>query len=124
MHPCHTTTRQPPTIEDTTADHEYDIAAINKVIADIETGFNANDPDLSVEHFTQNASAVNVAGLQVSGRDALRDANRRGLAGPLRDQYARYEVSTSSLSAPTWPSPTYTPQPPTRTASSSTSVTR
>ena len=76
----HATTAQPPTVEDTTTDHEDDIAAINKVIADVETGFNANDPDLSVKHFTQNASVVNVAGMQVSGREALFDANRRGLA--------------------------------------------
>lgn len=45
-----------------------------------------------MEHFTQNASAVNVAGLQLDGRDALLDANRRGLAGPLRDEHARYQV--------------------------------
>jgi len=82
----------PPTIEDT-SDHADDIRAIEQLIADIETGFNANDPDLSVSHFARNASAVNVAGVLVSGRDALLDANRTGLAGPLRDQYARYEIA-------------------------------
>ena len=87
-----TTAPPPPTVEDTTVDHEQDVAAITQVIADIETGFNTNDPDLSVAHFTRNASAVNVAGLQLDGRDALLDANRRGLAGPLRDEHARYEV--------------------------------
>jgi uncharacterized protein (TIGR02246 family) len=87
-------TRAPrqPTVEDTTTDHKQDIAAIAQVIAEIETGFNTNDPDLSVAHFTYNASAVNVAGLQLDGWDALLEANRRGLAGPLRDEHARYEV--------------------------------
>ena len=84
---------RPPIVNDTTTDHERDIEAIKWIIADVETGFNTKDLDLSVKHFTQNASVVNVAGMQVSGRDALLDANHRGLAGPLRDQYARYEVS-------------------------------
>ena len=84
---------RPPIVNDTTTDHERDVEAIKRIIADVETGFNIKDPDLSVEHFTQNASVVNVAGVQVSGRDALLEANRRGLAGPLRDQYARYKVS-------------------------------
>ena len=87
-----TTAPPPPTVEDTTVDHEQDVAAITQVIADIETGFNTNDPDLSVAHFPHNASAVNVAGLQLDGRDALLDAHRRELAGPLRDEHARYEV--------------------------------
>jgi hypothetical protein len=41
-----------PTVEDTSIDHEDDVTAIRQVIADIETGFNTNDPDLSVGHFT------------------------------------------------------------------------
>jgi uncharacterized protein (TIGR02246 family) len=87
------TSPQPPVVEDTTTDHDHDVEAITQVIADIEAGFNTNDPDLSVAHFTQNASAVNVAGVQFSGWDALLDANRSGLAGPLRDEHARYRVS-------------------------------
>jgi uncharacterized protein (TIGR02246 family) len=83
----------PPTIEDTSTDHAADVAAIGQVIADIQTGFNTNDPDLSVAHFTRNASAVNVMGVQVTGWDALLEAHRSGLAGNLRDQSARYELS-------------------------------
>ena len=79
--------------------HE-DIRAIEQVIADIETGFNGNDPELSVAHFTDDATAVNVAGLLISGRDALLDANRAGLAGPLRDQYARYELGDVTFLRP------------------------
>jgi uncharacterized protein (TIGR02246 family) len=80
----------PPTIEDATRDHSDDIVAIEQLIADIETGFNSNDPDRSVAHFARNASAVDVAGRLVSGRDALLDANRDGR---LADQHARYEVA-------------------------------
>lgn len=87
------TTPPPPTVEDRTQGHEDDIAAIALVVADIETGFNANDPDLSVAHFIQNASAVTATGVQLTGREALLDANRRGLAGPLRDEHAHYELS-------------------------------
>lgn len=84
--------RPPPDINDTTTGHERDVETIRRIVADIEKGFNTNDPDLSVEHFAENATAVSVAGKLVSGRDALLDANRKGLAGPLREQYARYEV--------------------------------
>jgi uncharacterized protein (TIGR02246 family) len=71
---------------------QQDVAAIERVIADIEKGFNTNDPELSVEHFTDDASAVSVGGALASGRDALLEAHRAGFAGPLRDQYARYEL--------------------------------
>ncbi|WP_093277165.1 SgcJ/EcaC family oxidoreductase [Saccharopolyspora shandongensis] len=83
---------QPPVIEDTTTDHERDVAAIEQMIADVETAFNTNDPDLLTAHFAQNASVVNAAGILMSGRDALLEANRKGLAGFLRDEHARYEV--------------------------------
>lgn len=81
-----------PTVEDSTSDHDDDVAAIKQVIADVETGFNTNDPDLSVKHFTHNASAVNVAGVQLTGWEALLEANRTGLAGALRHESARYEL--------------------------------
>lgn len=83
---------RPPAIQDTTADHERDVAAIKQVIGDIETAYNTNDPDLMTVHFARNASVVNVVGVQVSGWDALLAANREGLAGFLRDEHVRYEV--------------------------------
>ncbi len=84
---------RPPVIEDASSGgHDDDIAAIAKVIADIETGFNTNDPELSVAHFARNASAVSVLGVELRGRDALLEAHRTGLAGPLADQRARYEI--------------------------------
>lgn len=82
-----------PFIEDTTTDHEHDLVAIKQVITDVETAFNTNDPDLMTAHFSRNASAVNAVGMLISGWDALLDANRNGLAGFLRDEYVRYEVS-------------------------------
>ena len=71
---------------------ESDRAAIARVIADIETGFNTNDAELSVAQFTSDASAVGVTGALASGHDALLEAHRAGFAGPLRDQHARYEL--------------------------------
>lgn len=85
--------RGSPVTSDPTTGQERDVEAIRRIVADIETGFNTKDPDLSVEHFADDTSTVNVAGTLLSGRDALLDANRRGLSGPLRDRYARYEVS-------------------------------
>jgi uncharacterized protein (TIGR02246 family) len=70
------------------------------VIADVEVGFNANDPDLAVAHFARNASAVSVGGAHVAGHEALLEAHRSGLAGPLRDQYARYEVADVTFLRP------------------------
>jgi uncharacterized protein (TIGR02246 family) len=89
-----------PIVEDTTRDHGDDIAAIRQVIADIETGFNANDPELLVAHFTRNGSAVSVAGVLLSGREEMLEASRAGLAGPLRDQYARYELGDVTFLRP------------------------
>jgi uncharacterized protein (TIGR02246 family) len=89
-----------PTIEDTSVDHRDDLAAIRSVIADVEAGFNTKDPELSVAHFTENASSVNVVGAELTGRDALLEANRTGLAGFLSDQFARYDVADITFLRP------------------------
>ena len=81
-----------PHIEDH-SDHTADVEAIRRIIADVEKGFNDNDAELLVEHFAQNASAVTAAGAQIDGRDALLEGSRAGLAGPLRDERARYELA-------------------------------
>jgi uncharacterized protein (TIGR02246 family) len=83
---------RPPVVADGTTDHERDVEAIRQIVADVESGFNNNDPDLSVEHFAQNASAVSAQGTLLSGCGALLEANRKGLSGPLRDERVRYEV--------------------------------
>ncbi|TQM15284.1 SgcJ/EcaC family oxidoreductase [Pseudonocardia kunmingensis] len=82
-----------PHIEDTSTDHAADIVAIRGVIADIEKGFNDNDAELLVEHFAAGATAVTATGAQVDGRQALLEVSRAGLAGPLRDERARYELA-------------------------------
>ena len=81
-----------PRIEDT-SDHSADVEAIRRIVADVEKGFNDNDAELLVEHFAANASAVAVTGVQLDGRDAMLAASLAGLAGPLRDQRARYELA-------------------------------
>ncbi|PXY21024.1 SgcJ/EcaC family oxidoreductase [Prauserella muralis] len=84
---------QPPTAADATAGTETDIAAIRQIVADTETAFNTNDPDLLSAHFARDANVVNAAGVRLSGRSEIDEANRQGLAGFLRDQYARYDVA-------------------------------
>ena len=81
-----------PHIEDTT-DHAADIEAIRRIIADVEKGFNDNDAELLVEHFAQNGSVVTAMGAQIDGRDPMLESARAGLAGPLRDERARYELA-------------------------------
>ena len=81
-------------------DHAADITAIRAVIADIETGFNEHDAERSVAHFTDDATAVNIGGVLVAGRDALLEAHRAGFAGPLRDQYARYKLGEITFLRP------------------------
>jgi uncharacterized protein (TIGR02246 family) len=82
-----------PRIEDIATDHAPDVEAIRRIIADVEKGFNDNDADLLVEHFAQDASAVTATGVQIDGRAAMLEAARAGLAGPLRDQRARYQLA-------------------------------
>jgi uncharacterized protein (TIGR02246 family) len=79
-------------IEDNT-DHTADVETIRRIVADIEKGFNDNDAELLVEHFAQNGSVVTAMGTQIDGREAMLESARAGLAGPLRDERARYELA-------------------------------
>jgi uncharacterized protein (TIGR02246 family) len=88
-----TGTVQPPIVEDTTIDHTADIAAIEQIIADTQTAYNTNDAELMTAHFTANAAVGNAVGMQIVGTEALLEANRRGLAGFLKDEYVRYDVT-------------------------------
>lgn len=69
-----------------------DIEQITQVIADVERGFNTNDAELMNTHVAKTASIVNAVGVRLVGREAVMAASVAGLAGPLRDQYARYEI--------------------------------
>lgn len=86
------TTIQPPLVQDTTVDHTADIAEIEQIIGHVETAYNTNDAELMTADFTANAAVVNAVGALLTGRDALLEANRQGLAGFLKDQYVRYDV--------------------------------
>lgn len=82
-----------PTVGDAGTDHTADIAAIEQLIADVETGYNTNDAELMVSGFVANAAAGNAVGAVVTGRDALLESARRGLAGFLKDEYVTYEIT-------------------------------
>lgn len=69
-----------------------DIEDIERVVADVERGFNTNDAALMNAHVAPDATMVSAMGVRLVGRDAVMAASEAGLAGPLRDQYARYEV--------------------------------
>ncbi len=77
-----------------------DRAAIAGVVADVEAAFNTNDARRGVEHFAADASAVDVRGRLVEGIDALLRAHEAGYAGPLRDQFARYDVADVTFLRP------------------------
>jgi uncharacterized protein (TIGR02246 family) len=81
-------------------DHADDIAAIRTLIAELEAGFNGNDAERSVAAFTADATAVDVAGRLLAGRDALLAAHRAGFAGPLAGQHARYELGEITFLRP------------------------
>jgi uncharacterized protein (TIGR02246 family) len=69
-----------------------DIEALGAIIADVQAGFNDNDPELLAAHFTEDGTAVNVMGVLVEGRDAMVRTSRELLAGPLKEERARYEL--------------------------------
>jgi uncharacterized protein (TIGR02246 family) len=69
-----------------------DIEEIKQVIADVERGFNTNDAALMNKHLAPDAAVVNAMGIRLVGVEEIMKASEAGLAGPLRDQYARYEV--------------------------------
>lgn len=80
--------------------HDIDIVEIHQIVADIETAFNTNDPELLVRHFTEDGWAVTVTGVRTAGRPAMLEAARAGLAGPLRDQSARYRIGEINFLRP------------------------
>lgn len=100
-----TTTSSPPPAS---ADHHdqataspEDSAALRRVVADVERGFNENDPDLLVRHIAPDAVIVNARGAVLRGRAAVEAATRTGLAqGPLRTATAHYRLSDVALVGP------------------------
>ncbi|MFE7746525.1 SgcJ/EcaC family oxidoreductase [Nocardia sp. NPDC057455] len=95
-----TTDSEAPVIEDTSVDHAQDRAAIEAIIAKVETAYNTNDADLLVEDVARNAVIGNAVGLVQHGRDVVLEASRVGLAGFLKDEYVRYEVTDIAFLRP------------------------
>ncbi|WP_428846881.1 SgcJ/EcaC family oxidoreductase [Nocardia terpenica] len=80
-----TTDIEAPIVEDNSVDHSQDRAAIEAVIATVETAYNTNDADLMVQDVARNAVIGNAVGALQYGRDAVLEASRAGLAGFLKD---------------------------------------
>ncbi|NKY89262.1 SgcJ/EcaC family oxidoreductase [Nocardia veterana] len=95
-----TTDIDAPVVADTSVDHTGDREAIRALIANVETAFNANDADLLVKDVARNAVLGNAAGVLIRGRDATLEASRVGLAGFLKDEYVRYEVTDIAFLRP------------------------
>ncbi|MFQ6230689.1 SgcJ/EcaC family oxidoreductase [Nocardia sp. NPDC002869] len=86
-------TNEAPAVADSGTDHTADIAAIEQLIKDVETGYNTNDAELMVSGFLADAAAGNAVGMVITGREALLEAARAGLSGFLKDEYVVYEVT-------------------------------
>ena len=95
-----TTSAHSPTLGGSSTGHRDDIAEITRLIADVQTAYNTNDPELMTVHFTENARVVNAMGAAITGRAAILEANRQGLAGFLPDEYVRYDVTGFTFPRP------------------------
>ncbi|MEU8899753.1 SgcJ/EcaC family oxidoreductase [Nocardia sp. NPDC048505] len=95
-----TTAFEAPTVSDTTVEHTADRAAIEQIVRDTETAYNTNDAELLTSPFTANAAVVNAVGILMTGRAALLEANRAGLAGFLKNEYVRYDVADITFLRP------------------------
>jgi uncharacterized protein (TIGR02246 family) len=75
-------------------DRAADVAAIEAIIAEQQEAFNAKDAERFTAPWRERSWAVDVAGVELEGRDAILAAARTGFAGALAEQYARYEPGT------------------------------
>ncbi|MFE2957510.1 SgcJ/EcaC family oxidoreductase [Nocardia tengchongensis] len=89
-----------PVIGDESVDHAADRAAIEAVIATVEIAMNTNDAELLVKDVARNAVVGNAVGALMRGRDVVLEASRAGLAGFLKDEYVRYEVTDIAFLRP------------------------
>ncbi|MFB4271153.1 SgcJ/EcaC family oxidoreductase [Nonomuraea sp. GTA35] len=72
-------------------EHNEDVAAIRRLVADAETHQNDLDPFVALH--TADTAVVNIAGRRVAGRDALAKAMQAALESPLADVITRTEVA-------------------------------
>lgn len=82
-----------PVIGDESVDHAADREAIEAIISTVEAAYNTNDAELMVRDLAANAVVGNAVGVLQRGREAVLEASRAGLAGFLKDEYVRYEVT-------------------------------
>jgi uncharacterized protein (TIGR02246 family) len=80
-------------MDTTDPDRAADVAAIERIIGDVESAFNTKDAELAVAHFADDATATSATGVRLTGREALLEAHRTGFAGFLKDQHARYTIA-------------------------------
>lgn len=78
-------------------DRAADEAAITDLIAVEERAFNTNDPDLFAQPWRDRSWAVSVTGVELEGREAIRQAAKAGFSGFLADQYATYATGPVEL---------------------------
>ncbi|EGD53656.1 YybH family protein [Gordonia neofelifaecis] len=75
--------------------------ALRAIVADVERGFNTNDPDLMNKHVADDAVIVNAVGSVLRGRSEIDEAARAALAnGVLREANAHYRLSDIASVAP------------------------
>ncbi|WP_204164396.1 YybH family protein [Nocardioides daejeonensis] len=85
------------TLEPTAAD----VAELHAVIADVERGFNTNQPDLLMRRMAEDAIVTTAVGAVLRGRPVIDEATRAGLArGALTTATAHCRVSDLTLVAP------------------------
>ena len=73
-------------------EHAQDIDAIRALLADVESGVTAKDPDRCVNRFAADARSVTADGSRSIGRDAIRAAHVKAFAGSLATTVARLEI--------------------------------
>jgi uncharacterized protein (TIGR02246 family) len=69
-----------------------DIAEIRLLLADIESGVNARDPDRCVARFAADTVSVTASGARAVGREAVRAAHEAAFAGALKAVVAHFQV--------------------------------
>lgn len=78
-----------------------DSAAITAIVANVEKGFNENDPDLLTRDIASDARIVNAVGVELIGLDQIEASARHGLTQTsLSDATAHYRVHGVELLAP------------------------
>lgn len=80
---------------------EKDEEEIGQIVADVERGFNTNDPEPMMRRVADDAVVVNAVGAVQRGREEIDRVTRAALAdGPLRAASAHYRLTGITALAP------------------------